>query len=516
MAARGSRGGILDAAHEAGGFRGAHAVVLGAGMAGLVAARVLTEHFERVTIVDRDHLPASPEPRTSVPQGRHVHVLLGAGLDVLSGMFPGIVEEMTEDGALLRDFGEQLTWYHSGVWKVQFASGIPLVQCSRAFLEHHVRQRVRALRNVEILDETTASGLRLSADGARVTGVHVERPGSGSGELPAELVVDASGRGSRAPQWLEAAGHARPPESKVEIDIAYVSRIYRPPERDRRRPLFLVIYPRPPEQKRAGFLCSVEGGLWYVSLSGYLREHPPLDDAGYVAFSRALARPELHELIKDAEPLTVPAVYRFPADRRRHFERMHRHLEGFLVLGDAACVFNPIFGQGMSVACLGASALARCLREQARGDVRGLARCFQRELASVTDLPWRLATTEDLLFPEAQGERPFWFGAMRWYNRKLEEMSAYDTEIYGRWLLVLHLMRGLGICFAPSAMRAVLGHSVRHALMSAADRARSANEPLHRSDPATRARLTPYFARIAGDQTGATRAPRPRAGETRA
>ncbi|XXX77591.1 FAD-dependent monooxygenase [Sorangium sp. So ce134] len=484
--------------------------MIGASMAGLVTARVLSEHFARVTVVDRDRLPSSPDVRRCVPQGRHLHVLLGAGLNAISDMFPGIVEEMAEDGALLRDFGEHIAWCHCGVWKVQFASGVPLVQCSRVFLEHHVRERVRSLPNVEILEETAVSGLRLGADRARVSGVYVERPGSGPDELTAELVADASGRGSQAPQWLEAAGYTRPPESKVQIDISYTSRIYRPPDRYRHKPLFLVIYPHPPVGRRGGFLCSVEGERWYVSLGGYFGEHPPLDHAGFVEFSRTLARPDLHELIRDAEPLTPAAVYRFPSDRRRHFERMPRHLDGFVVLGDAACAFDPIFGQGMSVACLGASALGRCLREQPRGDVRGLARRFQRELASSTDLPWRLATTQDLLFPEATGERPLWFGAMTWYTRKLAERSAYDTSVYGRWLLVLHLMRGLSTWFAPSVVLAVLGHCVRNALVASQARAREAVEPRKKSDPATRARLASYFTRVAGDQLGSTSGPRPR------
>ncbi|WP_437679250.1 FAD-dependent oxidoreductase [Sorangium sp. So ce131] len=458
------------------GFKGAHAVVLGSGIAGLVAARGLAEHFDRVTIVDRDHLPGSPEVRRCVPQGRHLHVLLGAGLDILGALFPGILEEMAAGGALLRDFGEHIAWHHHGVWKVQFASGIPLVQCSRALLEHHVRQRVRALPNVELLEQTTAAGLRLSADGARVAGVYVERPGGGSGELPAELVADASGRGSRAPDWLEAAGYMRPPESKVTIDIAYTSRIYRPPERYRDSPLFCVISPRPPGQKRGGFMHSIEGDRWLVSLSGCFGDHPPLDEAGFVEFARTLERPDIHAAIKEAEPLSAPATYRFSADRRRHFERMPRYLEGLVVLGDAACAFDPIYAQGMSVACLGASALARCLREQPTADLRGLARRFQRELASLTDLPWQLATAEDLQFPEATGARPFWLGAMTWYTTKLAEISAYDATIYGKWLLVLHLRRKLHTWFAPSVVLAVLRHCVVRPLhLDGARRVRAGN-----------------------------------------
>ncbi|MGK3997535.1 FAD-dependent oxidoreductase [Sorangium sp. So ce1024] len=505
-----SSGDRRPGARGAGVFGGAHAIVIGASMAGLGAARVLSEHFARVTVVERDRLPGAPDARRGVPQGRHIHVLLGAGLDALGGWFPGILEEMAADGALLRDFGEQVAWYHCGAWKVQFASGIPLLLCSRAFLEHHVRQRVRSLPNVEIVDDATVSGLRVSADRARVTGVSIERSGGVHDELTAELVVDASGRGSRAPQWLEAAGYARPPESTVEIDIAYVSRVYRIPERYRRTPVFLIIYPRPPAQRRAGFLCSIEGDRWIVSLGGYFGEHPPLDDAGFVEFSRTIAHPELHELIKDAEPLTAPTVFRFLADRRRHFERLQRYLEGLVVLGDAACAFNPIYGQGMSVACLGAGVLDRCLRDQPSGDVRGLARRFQGELSSETDLPWRLATTEDLLFPEATGERPFWFGAMRWYNRKLAEVTAYDTAVYGRWLLVLHLMRKHTTCFAPRVVLAVLGHAARHALLASQDRAGAVAGPLRKSDPATRARLTSCFTRAAGEQRGHARRPRPR------
>jgi 2-polyprenyl-6-methoxyphenol hydroxylase-like FAD-dependent oxidoreductase len=477
------------------GFGGRRAVVVGASMAGLATATVLARHFERVTVVDRDRLPGSPEARRSVPQGRHIHVLLGAGLDVIAELFPGIVEEMLEDGARLRDFGEA-AWYYQGAWRVQFTTGIPMIQCSRAFLEHHVRRRMRALANIEVLEETTATGLRTSADGRRVAGVLLERPRQRIEELDAELVVDAGGRSSQAVRWLEAAGFPRPAETRIGVDLAYVSRIYRCPERYRNRPVFLILYPRPPDQKRAGIVYSVEGDRWVVSQSGYFGEHPKADDEGFIAFSRTLPRADIHELIKDAQPLTPPVIHKFPSDLRRHFEGMPRYLEGLLVIGDAACSFNPIFGQGMTVGCLGAKALDRCLREQPRGDVRGLAARFQRALASVTDLPWRLTTMEDLRYPEARGARPRWFGAMSWYTTQLTEMSSYDTAVYGRWLLVMHLLGKLDDLLAPPVVLHALWHAIRSAIAPLPDEARARIAPLRKEDPATRALLSRYFARV--------------------
>jgi 2-polyprenyl-6-methoxyphenol hydroxylase-like FAD-dependent oxidoreductase len=493
------------------GFGGGHAVVIGAGMAGLVTARILTHHFERITLVERDRRLDPAEARHRVPQGRHYHILLGAGLDIVADLFPGIVEELLSGGALARDFGT-LPWYHHGSWRVQFTSGIPALLCSRPFLEHAVYQRVRALPNVEILEETTATGLRVSADRDRVTGLDINRAGRGPEVLDAELVVDVGGRSSHAPRWLEITGYPRPPESKVDIDFTYVSRLYRCPERYLDQPTFVAVYPRPPEQKRAGILSRIEGDRWIVSLSGYVGEQPPLDDEGFLAFARSLPRPEIHDLLKDAEPLSAPVIHRFPSDRRRHFERMPRALEGFVVGGDAACSFNPIFGQGMSAGCLGAKALDRCLREQPRGDLRGLAARFQRALAAVTDLPWTLATAEDLRYPEAIGERPRGFAAKSWYTGKLVDRCSYDTALYGRWLLVMHLIRGLDTLFTPSMIFKALWHTIRTALWPSAEQERARREPLQKVDPVTRAYMSRYLTSFepAASEEVSRPAPQPR------
>lgn len=475
------------------GFGGGHAVVIGAGMAGLVTARILARHFARITIVERDRLPDPAEARRSVPQGRHYHLLLGAGIDIVANLFPGIIEELIEGGALARDFGE-LPWYHHGAWRVQFASGIPAILCSRPFLEQAVSRRVRALANVAILDETTATGLRVSADRDRVTGIDVQRAGRGPEALDAELVVDLGGRASQAPRWLEGAGYPRPPESRVEIDFTYVSRLYRCPARYLDQPTFFAIYPRPPEQKRAGILSRIEGDRWIVSLSGYVGERPPLDDAGFLAFARSLPRPEIHELLEDAEPLSAPVIHRFPSDRRRHFERLPRALEGFIVGGDAACSFNPLLGQGMSAACLGATALGRCLRRQPRGDIRGLAARSQQAIAEATELPWSLATSEDLRYPEAIGARPRGFAAMSWYTGKLVDLSSDDPAVYGRWLLVMHLIRGLDTLFTPWMAFKALRHVLRSVFRLNPEQARARREPIQKADPVTRAYVKRYLA----------------------
>jgi len=498
----------MGVSKETRGFGGGRALVVGAGMAGLVTARILSPHFERVTLVERDRAPSAAEPRKGVAQGRHVHVLLGAGLVAMVELFPGILDELIADGAWLGDFGEDAAWYHHGVWKVQFASGIPLLHCSRALLEHHIRRRVLTLSNVEMFEETTALGLCVSADGMQVAGLRVERAGRVADEIAAALVVDASGRGSRAPSWLERAGYARPKETRVGIDMAYVSRFYRRAPHDRGRSSLIALYPRPPEQKRMGFLFSIEGDRWLMSMSGYFGEHPPLDEAGFLAFARTLPRPEIYERIKDAEPLTAPCIYKFPANRRRHFESMQRYLEGFLVLGDAACSFNPIFGQGMTVACLGARALDRCLREQAQGEVRGLAERFQGALAAVTDLPWRLAIGEDLRYPQTTGERSWGFGALSWYTEQIQVLSSRDTRVYGRFLLVLHLFRGLDTLFAPSVVAAVIGHVLRRLFAPLARQTRMGSEPLRKEDPATRALLRSYCEVVFGRAAKAPSRPR--------
>jgi len=431
-----------------------HAAVVGASMAGLLAARALAGHFERVTVVERDALPEAGEPRRGVPQARHVHVLLRGGMRVLEDLFPGIGAEIGGCG-VLADMSEDLWWYHFGVWKMRFPSGIAAFFCDRPAFERVIRRRVEALGNVTFRTEAAAEGL--VAQGERVTGLRLA-----GGELAADFVVDASGRGSRAAHWLEALGHPRPEVTEVGVDVGYASRLYRIPRGYEHPWKVIAIFPKPPGTRRLGIMYPLGSERMLVTLGGWCGDYPDGDEAGYLDFASTLPVPDVHEFLRSAEPLTPIHLHRFPSNLRRRYERMPRWPEGFAVVGDAACSFNPIYGQGMSVGALQAAALADALADlRRRGRMAagepGFARRFQRQVARLAATPWLLATGEDFRYPQTSGVRPPGIRLLNGYFARILALSAESRPVHRRFLGVMNFLSGPLVMFSPGvALRALL------------------------------------------------------------
>jgi 2-polyprenyl-6-methoxyphenol hydroxylase-like FAD-dependent oxidoreductase len=269
---------------------GRHAVVIGGSMAGLVATRVLAQHFERVTLIERDQLPDGPEARKGVPQIRHVHVLLKRGETILAQYFPGVLDELRAAGSNCIDMAGDTHWFHFGGWKPRFKSGMEFYCQSRPFLEWKIRSRVAATSGVEILAGVEAKSFLTDASRSRVTGVMVARKSDADREeaLAADLVVDASGRGSRTPAWLAALGVPEPEESVIKVDIGYATALVRPPANSARDWKALFVYMRPPET-RLGVIVPVENGMWMVTLVGWFGDHPA-GDPGVSSNSPAACR----------------------------------------------------------------------------------------------------------------------------------------------------------------------------------------------------------------------------------
>ncbi len=436
-------------------LRPGHAAVLGGSMAGLLAAAALARHFSRVTVVERDVAPAVPEHRKGVPQDQHIHVLLCSGARILEQFFPGLTEELIDAGAETFDCGSDARWFHHGVWKLRQRAGVPLLAQSRPFLEWHVRRRLAAMPNVAFVPGD-ASELMSDADRRHVLGVRVRSRGAAAAELDltADLVVESGGRGSHVPQWLNALGYPKPEEESVVIDLGYSTRIYQRPSPTERDWRMLLVYAKPPHGTRTGIVSPIEGDRWIVTLSGCLKDYPPADDAGFLEFARSLERPDLFDAIKHAKPLTPITTIRFPAQRRRHYQRMRRFPDGLVVMGDAMCSFNPLYGQGMSVAALEASALDQCLREAA--DLAGFPRRYFRRAAGIVDGPWLLATASDFMYPGAVGKRPAGNGVLAWYNAHVLELSGDDPRVLSTFLEVMHLTRGPFALFTPDVLVPVL------------------------------------------------------------
>ncbi|HSN98969.1 MAG TPA: FAD-dependent monooxygenase [Candidatus Nanopelagicales bacterium] len=439
-------------------LRGRRAAVIGGSMAGLLAARVLSDHFDEVTIIERDPLPIGTEERRGVPQARHAHALLARGLDVLSELFPGVLEELAGEGAERVDFGTDIRWQSFGTWKVSSPSGIRCSFQSRALLESVVRRRARSLPGIHLRDGCRAAGLVMDPSGRRLTGVRIEGPASDE-VIPAELVVDASGRGSPTPAWLEALGYAAPEVSAVKVHVGYSSRIFRRPEPVPGAWKVLYLLATAPVS-RAGVIFPIEGGRWMVTLIGLLRDYPPHDDAGFLEFARGLPSDELYHAIRGAEPLGGIASHRFASHQWRRYERAARLPEGLCVLGDALCSFNPIYGQGMTTGALAALTLDGCLREQRRsrgpGSLDGLTTAFHARVAEMIEMPWRIATGEDLRFPEVEGERTRALPLLNWYAGHVHALCGYDPEVTARFYRVQHMLARPRALLHPRVALAVL------------------------------------------------------------
>jgi 2-polyprenyl-6-methoxyphenol hydroxylase-like FAD-dependent oxidoreductase len=327
--------------------RSGQVVVVGGSMAGLLAARALADHAESVVVLERGHLPEAVGPRARVPQGRHLHLLLSAGLDLLRDWFPGIEEELESHGAVRVD-GTGAWIHQGGAYRARGDWGRPAISQTRPLLEHVVRSRVAALPGVSVEDGVTVEGVVRS--GRRVSGVVV-----GGHERPADLVVDCSGRSSRLVHDLAASRVLDPPVTRVGIDIGYASFTMRRSPGDLEGHFVVCI--DNPGSFRGGAVLPVEGNRWQVTLAGVHGDAPPATDEGIAAFAASLPTPAVGQLIARCDRLSEVSTYRFPSSQRRHYEKVRHLLPGFVVLGDASSSFDPIYGQGMTASALQAAAL---------------------------------------------------------------------------------------------------------------------------------------------------------------
>ena len=394
---------MLDAQHPAPVGNWQQAVVIGGSIAGLTAARVLADFFARVTIIERDAFPQDVAFRSGAPQARHAHMLLPRGLAILEQQFPGLTGDLLDNGAVAIHPSRDVQIFEEMDWqRPAGAVAHTSVASSRPLLETVVRRHLGKHPRVRIMSATEAVGLSTGAGQRHVHGVRVRarEVGSQEEEIGASLVLDASGRASRAPQWLREMDYCPPQEWIIDAFAGYTTRLYRRPPHFAEEWKALQVRPSPPDHTRGGLIVPLEGDRWQVALVGVARDHPPTDAEGFVAFARSLPTPRLYEAIAAAEPLTSPYGYRHTANRMRRYDRMPCYLEGFLVAGDAAYMLNPIYALGMTAAVAAAPALEQALQQYVGSDsVNGLAATFQRQLSHAVAPYWRLATRNDWYWP---------------------------------------------------------------------------------------------------------------------
>ncbi|WP_405021069.1 FAD-dependent oxidoreductase [Kitasatospora sp. NBC_00070] len=430
---------------------GGHAVVAGAGIGGLLAARVLSETYERVTLVDRDTLPQGGGPRRGVPQSRHAHGLLSRGFEVLEEFFPGLGDDLVGQGALVRDAQADVRWFNDGHRMSGGDSALPCLMVSRPALETYLRSRVAALEGVEIQDRCEVLEPVAEKAGGRITGVRLLRVNAEPQTVAADLFVDATGRSNRGVAWLTGLGYEAAPEDRVDSKVVYVSREYR--RRPGEAPADAYLVGASASVPRGGVALSAEGGRWLVTLFGMNGDVPPVDPAGFHRFAERLPVPELHELLERLEPLTEPLAMRIPVSVRRRYERIDRMPAGYLVFGDALCQFNPSYGQGMTAAALQAVALRDCL---ARGSGPAAVREYFRRAAQAVGVPWDMSVGGDLRFPFVEGRRTLRVRLLNRYVARLHRVAAVDPEVARAFLTVANLSSPPQGLFAPKVLRRVL------------------------------------------------------------
>jgi 2-polyprenyl-6-methoxyphenol hydroxylase-like FAD-dependent oxidoreductase len=420
------------------------AAVVGGSVAGLLAARVLSAQFEQVLLFERDDL-GKPGARKGAPQAQHVHVLLAAGSAVLQRLFPEIFEEIAAQGGRYVDMSQYNNWFHFGVWKRRFECGIRAHAQSRLLLESVLRRRVLELPNVRYL--------RASVDSVAWP-ENAPRLRTDQAHYDVDFLVDASGRGSRLPAWLEAAGFPRPRDECVVVDVTYTSAHYR--FAGQRDWVGLLLYPEPPHGKRAAAVLPTETGEVIVSLFGWCGERAGPTDEEFGAFAESLPEPEVAWFLRQSTRVSELSQYRYREARLRHYGKLARLPPATVALGDALCSVDPVFGQGMSVAALSAEVLERALASATEP-----ARAYWSGVSSAYRSAWRLSTGEDLRYPEVSGRRPLGTSLAHWYTAHVHRLTAVDDDVCRRFARVMHLLEPPAHLFHPSVLGKVMLSALR-------------------------------------------------------
>lgn len=429
---------------------GKSALVIGAGIAGLCAARTLADRFEQVLVLDRDELPDAAVPRRGVTQGGHGHVLLVSGQRALSQLFPGLMDELVEAGGVRFDPGTELSFYRFGSIWPPLPSELRLVTFSRPLLELAIRRRVTALPGVSLREAVSVAALQ-GADG-RVTGARLD-----DGEvIETDLVIDCTGRGARSNHWLTALGFPAPRVSEVKVGVGYATRFYRRSPGDLAEGSAVFSLPSPPEDKRAGLALPVEDDRWLISLGGW-HDDFPRDLPAFEKHARELPHPGIARLVERCEPLTDLSVVHYPASRRRYFEELSEVPGGYLALGDSICSFNPIYGQGMTCAALEAVELGRLL-DSSTGSGLGqeLSRRYYQQAARIVATPWQFATGGDFSYPETGGDRPRGIRLKNAYAKRVQLASMVDPQVRRAFTSVQHLISDPAVLLKPAMVARVL------------------------------------------------------------
>ena len=439
---------------------GKQAVVVGAGMGGLAASCALADRFERVIVLERDTLPIDTVDRRGTPQGRHLHALLAGGQRALETLFPGFSAALQDAGAVPLRVTADIRYENPGYDPFpQRDFGWNIYSMSRPLAESVARRQLTKRANVSLRERCRVEAIVTSGAGgaATVSGVRFAE-GSGEAEiLPAELVVDASSRGALTLATLQSSGCPIPVESKIGIDVAYATTVFAIPEKPPGDWKSVYTLPLAPDSGRGALMMPIEGDRWMLTLAGMHGDAPPGDFDGFMDFAAQLRTTTIHRAIKDAKPLSGVARFALPESIRRHFELLDAFPRGLVPIGDAICRFNPIYGQGMSVAAQEACALRSILtaRAGAGAPFDGLAGDYFAAIQDAIDTLWATAAVADFVYPKSRGERPPDIEKALKFGFALNRLAACDADVHRLMLEVRHLLKPRSVYRDPDLVERV-------------------------------------------------------------
>jgi 2-polyprenyl-6-methoxyphenol hydroxylase-like FAD-dependent oxidoreductase len=434
---------------------GRQAVVIGAGMGGLTAARALADHFEHVLVLERDTLPADPLDRHGVPQGRHVHALLAGGQHALAELCPGLEAALSDAGAVRLRVGLDIRVERPGFDPFpQRDLGFDAYAMSRPLVELTVRRLVQRCTSIEVRTGCQIQELVPSPGSTAVAGVRYTDPKGGAQNVAADLVIDASGRGTPTLDALAALGRPAPAETTIGVDVGYSSAVFAIPDDAATDWKGVFCFPGAGRASRGSLMLPLEGQRWIATVGGRHGDQPPGDEAGFMEYAKGLRTPTIYNAIQHAKRLGEIARFRFNESVLRHYQRLENFPRGVLPIGDAICRFNPVYGQGMSVAAQEALALGRLLARRVPLDE--LAREYFTEVARIIETPWVLAAVPDFVHPDTRGERPADFEQTVKFGMALTKLASRDPAVHRLTAEVQHMLKPRSVYQAPELVQRVM------------------------------------------------------------
>ncbi|GAA4652655.1 hypothetical protein GCM10023116_49390 [Kistimonas scapharcae] len=442
------------------------AVVIGGSVAGLMAAKAVAPFFDEVILLEKDRLNDDNGLHKGVGHGGHAHVLLPSGLDLLKQLLDAPTLDLNAYGIVPADTASELKWFQFGVWKTRFHSGIDMGWCHRSVFERQLRQDVLSVDTIRMLSPAKVTGLLMLEQAHHVAGVCYRSPGDEESDithtLTAELVIDASGRGTHTPRWLQDAAIGRVKEDEVSVRIAYTTRRFNLPAHVAAALDWKVlsIYAEPPYDRRGGLIYPIGGNEWMATLIGGNGEVAPMAMDGYLDFAQSLPQPDIYKVLKQAIPVGEPCSYQCPGSLWRRYDRMKQWPGHFVVIGDAVCSFNPIYGQGITAVLKDVQVLTAVLAQHIN-DLSAVSMLkLQKVIAKGKAVPWHLAACPDFIYPETRGKRPPCLGMTNGYIKALMKLAGRDRVAHQRFIEVFTYLKSPLVLLTPGILVKVLGQKL--------------------------------------------------------